>query len=435
MRFEMSSTQDAVNGADQCRYAEALVKFALNVQPGQNLFIRAELEHAPFIRLVVEEAYQNGAKYVVVDWQDAPVARARLKYSQPDYLDYYPEFDVQRHRQMLDEGWARLSIVGSEFPDILQDVEPSAMRKAAVVRSQKLKFYTQAMMANELQWCVAAVPTRAWAAKVYPDKPIDEAVAELWRQVLRMARVDQPDPVAAWAKHNATLKGVADFLMRNKVRTLRFVDSKLGPDGLPATDLTVGLPDRVQWLGGGQDRTDGLPFLPNMPTEEVFTTPHNQRTNGYMRISKPAFPFQREVKEAFFRFADGEVVEFDAPEGREVLEQFFALDGTRRLGEVALVDVRSPVSQANVVFYEILLDENAACHVAFGEAYPDGVIDGSKLSEEELRAQGVNKADAHLDVMIGNETMRLTGICEDGSEVLIMENGQFVPAVTQGVGA
>lgn len=364
-----------------------------------------------------------------------PLARARLKNSKSEYLDYYPEFEVVKHEQMLDEGWARLAIVGHEFPDILNDVDPNAMRTVALKRSQKLKFYMQAMMANQMQWCVAAVPTKAWAQKVYPHLSPEAAVAELWRQVLRMVRVDQPDPVAAWAKHNDMLKEVADFLMRNKVRTLRFVDSALGPDGRPATDLTVGLSDRVQWLGGGADRVDGLPFLPNMPTEEVFTTPHNQRTEGYMRLSRPALPFQREVKGAFFRFEKGEVVEFDAEEGREVMEQFFALDGTRRLGEVALVDVNSPVSQANVVFHEILFDENAACHVAFGEAYPDGVIDGSKLTEDELSALGVNKADAHLDVMIGNATMRLTGICEDGREVVIMERGEYVPAVTQGVPA
>jgi aminopeptidase len=336
---------------------------------------------------------------------------------------------------MLDEGWARLAIVGNEFPDLLKDVEPTAMRTVSLVRSQKLKFYTQAMMAHHMQWCVAAVPTQAWAMKVYPHLAPQEAVRELWRQVLRMARVDQPDPVAAWAAHNETLKGVADFLMHHKVRTLHFVDTQLGPDNRPATDLTIGLPEPVQWLGGGQERVDGLPFLPNMPTEEVFTTPDNRRAEGYVRLSRPAFPFQREVRNAFFRFDNGEVVEFDASEGRDVLEQFFAMDGTRRLGEVALVDVRSPVSHANVVFYEILLDENAACHVAFGEAYPDGVIGGSTMTEEELRSLGVNKADAHLDVMIGNATMRLTGVCADGSEVLIMENGEFVPAVTQGVPA
>jgi aminopeptidase len=419
----------------QRRYAQALVRFGLNLQPGQSLRVGAELAHAPFVRIVVEEAYRHGAKLVAVDWSDTPLARARLKYSKPEYLDYFPEFEVQRHQQMVDEGWARLAIVGNEFPDLLKDVDPGAMRTVALTRSQKLKFYMQAMMANQVQWCVSAVPTQAWATKVYPNLSADEAMAELWRQVLRMVRVDQPDPVAAWAKHNATLKGVADFLMRNKVRELHFVDTAFGPDGKPATDLTIGLSDRVQWLGGGADRTDGLPFLPNMPTEEVFTTPHNQRAEGYVRLSRPAFPFQREVKDAFFRFANGEVVEYEASEGREVLDQFFAMDGTRRLGEVALVDINSPVSQANVVFYEILFDENAACHIAFGEAYPDGVVDGSKLPEEELRALGVNKADAHLDVMIGNATMRLTGRSEDGREVVIMENGEFVPAVTQGVPA
>ena len=417
------------------RYAEVLVKLGVNLQPGQSLRIGAELEHAPFVRIVTEEAYRQGAPYVQVDWADTPLARARMQYSSAENLSYFPEYEVAKARQMVDEGWARLALVGNEFPDLLKDVDPAAMRTVAVTRSQKLKFYMQAMMANQMQWCVAAVPTQAWAAKVYPDLAPDAALAELWTQVLRMVRVDQPDPVEAWTKHNVTLKGVADFLMRNKVHTLRFIDTKIGPDGLPATDLTVGMTDRPQWLGAAAQRPDGLSFLPNMPTEEVFSTPHNQRTEGYVRLSKPAFPFQREVRDGFFRFVNGEVVEFDAAEGREVLEQFFELDGTRRLGEVALVDVRSPVNRANVVFYEILFDENAACHIAFGEAYPDGVVNGSKLSEEELRSLGVNKADAHLDVMIGNETMRLIGIREDGSEVVIMERGEFVPAVTQGVTA
>ena len=417
------------------RYAEVLVKLGVNLQPGQSLRIGAELEHAPFVRIVTEEAYRQGAPYVQVDWADTPLARARMQYSSAENLSYFPEYEVAKARQMVDEGWARLALVGNEFPDLLKDVDPAAMRTVAVTRSQKLKFYMQAMMANQMQWCVAAVPTQAWAAKVYPDLAPDAALAELWTQVLRMVRVDQPDPVEAWTKHNVTLKGVADFLMRNKVHTLRFIDTKTGPDGLPATDLTVGMTDRPQWLGAAAQRPDGLSFLPNMPTEEVFSTPHNQRTEGYARLSKQAFPFQREVRDGFFRFVNGEVVEFDAAEGREVLEQFFELDGTRRLGEVALVDVRSPVNRANVVFYEILFDENAACHIAFGEAYPDGVVNGSKLSEEELRSLGVNKADAHLDVMIGNETMRLIGIREDGSEVVIMERGEFVPAVTQGVTA
>ncbi len=414
----------------QQTYAELLVTTGLNLQPGQSLRVGAELAHRDFVRAVAEAAYRMGAPYVHVDWGDTPLVKARLVHSKPDLLTYFPDYEVARHRQMVDEGWARLALVGPEFPDLLNDVDPAAMRAVAMTRSQKLKFYMQATMANRMQWCVAAVPTRAWAAKVFPALPQDQALEQLWSLILRTCRVDLPDPAAAWHAHDLRLKSVVDFMAAQQVRSLHFVDSQPGPDGKPMTDLIVGLTDRPQWLGAAAQRPDGVQFFPNMPTEEVFSTPHNQRTEGWTRISKPAFPFEREVRDAYFRFAGGEVVEFHAAVGQEVLEQFFALDGTRRLGEVALVDVRSPVNQANVVFYETLFDENAACHIAFGEAYPDGVVDGSSLDEAELRALGVNKADSHLDVMIGTPTTRLTGLCADGSEVLLMENGSFVPQVT-----
>ena len=414
----------------QQQYANLLVEFGLNLQPGQSVRLSAELVHAPLVRLVAEAAYRLGAPYVHVEWIDTPVTRARLKYSTPEQLAYFPEYEVTRHRQMLDETWVRLALVGDEFPDLLNDVDPAAMRTVAVTRSRKLKFYTQAMMANRMQWCVAAAPTPAWAAKVFPDLDPDAALTRLWSLILATCRADQPDPVAAWQQHDATLKSVASFLMKHQVRTLHFLDSTPGPDGKPATDLTIGLTARPQWLGGSAERTDGLLFFPNMPTEEVFTTPDNRIADGYARLSRPAFPFSREVTGATIRFADGEVVGYDAVTGKDVLDQFFALDGTKRLGEVALVDDRSPVSQANVVFYEILFDENAACHIAFGEAYPDAVIGGTSMSADELQALGVNKADAHLDVMIGTPTMQLTGHCVDGSVVSIMENGQFVEAIT-----
>lgn len=414
------------------RYAELLVRFGVNLQPGQSLRIGAELEHAPLVRLAAEFAYTIGAPYVQVDWTDTPLAKARLVHGAPEHLTYLPDYEITRHEQMVAEGWARLALVGPSFPELLQDVEPVAMRTVAVTRSQKLKFYTQAMMANQMQWCVAGVPTAAWAKQVFADIPEGDALARLWETVLRTCRVDRADPVAAWQQHDQAMKQVVDYLMSQDVRSLHFLDEALGPDGKPLTDLTIGLTDRPCWLGASAQRPDGLAFMPNMPTEEVFTTPHNQRAEGYARLSRPAFPFQREVRGAVVHFAGGEVVDFDAEEGRDVLEEFFRLDGTRRLGEVALVDSRSPVGQAGVVFHEILFDENAACHIAFGEAYPDGVVDGSKLPDDELRALGVNKADAHLDVMIGTPTLRLTGLTADGREVAIMERGQFVPAVTGG---
>jgi aminopeptidase len=411
-------------------YAALLVQTGLNLQPGQCLRIGAELAHAPLVRSVAEAAYRAGAAYVYVDWSDAPLAKARLVHSDPHHLPYLPAYEVTRHHQMLDEQWARLALVGPAHPDLFQDADPGAMRTVALARSQALKFYMQAMMANQVQWCVAAAPTEAWAAKVYPDLPPAEALDRLWGVVLQTCRIDQPDPAAAWQAHDRRLKRAADYLHQKEVQTLHFLDTELGPDGRPRTNLTVGMTDRPRWVGGSSTRPDGLAFVANMPTEEVFSTPHNQRTEGWARISRPAFPFEREVRDAYLRFEQGEVVEFAAAEGQEVLEQFYALDGTRRLGEIALVDVRSPVGQANVVFYETLFDENAACHMAFGEAYPEGVLGGESLSVDELTALGVNQADSHLDVMIGTPTLRLTGRCRDGSEVVIMEQGRFVAAVT-----
>jgi aminopeptidase len=414
------------------RYAELMIRFGVNLQPGQSLRIGAELEHAPLVRLAAEVAYEAGAMYVQVDWSDTPLQRARFVHSAAEHLAYFPAYEVTRHEQMVEEGWARLALVGQSHPELLKDVDPAKMRTVAVTRAQRLKFYTQAMMANKMQWCVAGVPTRAWAAQVYPELAPDEALARLWATVLHTCRLDAPDPLAAWQVHDAALKSVANYLMAHKVCSLHFMDEATGPDGKPLTDLTIGLTERPNWVTASAQRPDGVPFMPNMPTEEVFTTPDNRRADGYARLSRPAFPFQREVRNAVVHFAGGEVVGFDAEEGREVLEQFFALDGTRRLGEVALVETDSPVGQVGVVFYDILFDENAACHIAFGEAYPEGVVGGSAMSADELRELGVNKSDAHLDVMIGTPTLRLTGITADGRELPIMDRGKFVATVVGG---
>jgi aminopeptidase len=413
-------------------YAELLIKIGVNLQPGQALRIGAELEHREFARLVCAAAYQAGARYVQMDWADTPIARNRLLYSQPDYLDFFPEYEVARHHEMADDRWARLTLVGAEFPTIFDDVDPAVMRRVASVRSKKVKFYTQAVMASQIQWCVAAVPTAAWAKQVFDSLSADEATTKLWQVILRMCRVDQTDPVAAWRQHDHNLKQVANFMARNQVRSIRYFDPTPGPDDKPATDLMIGLTDHPVWIGGSSFTPGGVEFQPNMPTEEVFTTPHNQRAEGWVRTSKPAFPFEREVTNAYFRFAQGELVEFQTEKGQEVLEQFFQIPGARRLGEVSLVDERSPVNQSGLIFYETLFDENAVCHMAFGRAYPEGLENGSALSEEELRAQGVNESDTHVDFMIGTPSMQVTGLCQDGREVLIMHKGQFTPEVLGG---
>ena len=377
---------------------------------------------------MVQAAYEAGARFVQVDWIDSPTARQRLLYSTPDDLDYFPGYEVDRHQYMLDNRWARLALVGPEYPDVFDDVDASAMRRAGQARSQALKFYMDKVMANQVQWCVAAVPTRAWAAQVLPDLAAAAAVDELWRQVLSVCRVNAHDPAVAWSAHDAALRRVVDFLAEKEIRAIRLVDTLVDREGKPRTDLTVGLTDKPVWMGVAAQTPDGTVFFPNMPTEEVFTTPHNRRTNGWVSTSKPAYPFDREVRDAWFRFVDGEVAEYDAGRGKGVLDELFAIDGARRLGEVALVDVTSPVNQTGLIFYETLFDENAACHIAFGNAYPDGLQGGSSLSEVELEAAGVNQSPTHVDVMIGTETMTVYGECADGSIVTIMENGRFAGA-------
>ncbi|MCB0088884.1 MAG: aminopeptidase [Caldilineaceae bacterium] len=412
-------------------YAELLIRIGINLQPGQAMRLSAELAHRDFVRQVVEAAYQAGAKYVHVDWLDEQLNHSRYTYSTPEYLDFFPEYDVARHQQMVEEGWCRLSLVGPEFPDLMNDVEPTKIRRVGAARMKKLKFYAQAVMTNHLQWCVAAVPTAAWAQKIFAHLDESAAVAELWRVILQTCRADQADPISAWQQHDKRLNRVVDFMAQNQVRAIRYLDPTPAADGQPSTDLTVGLTDKPAWVAASSTTPAGVDFFPNIPTEEVFTTPHCMRTHGWVRTSKPGFPLGRTLENAYFRFDQGRVVEYRADAGQDVLEQFFEIPGTDRLGEASLVDVRSPVNQSGVIFHETLFDENAVCHIAFGSAYPDGVEGGSQLSNDELTALGVNESDAHLDLMIGTPTMNVRGLCADGSEVTIMHKGQFTDTVLQ----
>lgn len=417
--------------SSMANYAELIVKSGINLQPGQSLRIGAELAHRDLVRLLTAQAYQAGARYVHVDWQDALTSKQRLLYSAAEDLDFFPNYEVVRHQEMVDDGWARIALVGPEAPDAYDDVDPTAMRTVSSTRAKAIKFYMQAMMANRQQWCVAGAVTPAWAAKVFPNLDPAAAQERLWQVIYDTCRLSTSDPVAAWAAHDRRLKAAVRFLAENQVRGVRFVDTAPGPDDKPNTDLTVWLTEKPQWIGAAAQTPTGVSFFPNMPTEEVFTTPDARRTEGYVRLSKPAFPFEREVRNARFVFENGEVVHFEAEVGQDVLAQYFQIEGTRRLGEVALVDVRSPVNQADVVFYETLYDENAACHIAFGQAYPDGVEGGNALSDEELTALGVNKSDAHQDVMIGTPSMDVIGLRADGSTLSIMEQGEFIAAIAE----
>lgn len=410
-------------------YARLIINAGVNLQPGQGVFIQAELGHRDFVRLLTKEAYAAGAKMVMADWRDPIMDRTRYLDVEDQYLEYMPAFLEARINEMIDDGWVRIALTGDEYPDAYDDVDPARMRRQRSAMMRRLGPSVRRMMNNEISWCVAGMPVIPWAQKVFPGLDGETALERLWELVLQVVRADQPDPVAAWQQHDANLKKVPAFLDRKQVRAIRYLDKTPGPDGKASTDLTIGLTDQPAWSCGSSNNSKGLPFLANIPTEEIFSTPHRDRVNGWARTSKPGFPFERELLDAWFRFEDGFVVEWDAGKGKDLLDQLFEMDGARQLGELSLVDVRSPINQAGVIFHDTLFDENAACHIAFGRGYPEGIGGGNQMSNEELDAMGLNNSDAHQDLMIGTDSMTVIGICADGSEVLIMQDGMFTDEV------
>ena len=421
------------------QYANLLIRLGVNLQPGQSLDIRTEPVHREFALLLAEAAYDAGAKYVAIEYNDMRLQSIRVRKNTAHELEHLPAFVEAIALERKEDSWAAISLVGEEDPSLPAQLDPNKLRILQTAEYRATMPWRASMMEMKQQWNVAALPTPAWAQKVFPELPEEEALPRFWEEIRRIIRLDADDPLTAWQSHLANLATARSELQSKQVRALHFYDSEPGPDGKPSTDLTIGLTDRPHWAGGNSglgteadqacDDSTTPVFLPNIPTEELFTTPHRLRVNGWTRTSRPSFPFRREVAEACFRFEDGLVVEFSAGEDQETYEQFFAVDGTRFLGEVALVDVSSPIFQSGLTYYNTLFDENAACHIAFGKAYPIGTEGGADMSADELLEAGVNSSDLHLDVMIGTATLDVTGHLSDGSEFEIMREGRYSPAL------
>lgn len=410
-------------------YATLIVRIGINLRPGQSVSVISEVAHRDFALLVVEACYQHGARLVQVHWSEPRITRARLKLATDETALDQPAYEHARIAQMRDERWASIYLSGEEFPGLLEDVDPQRLKHYNANLRRTSKPYSDERMANRAQWCIAGVPTPAWAAKVFPELPPAEALDALWHTVLRMTRTDQPDPLVAWTMHASRLQQVGAYLMREHVRKLHLYDPAPGPDGKASSDLRIGLTPSSIWETAAFRTPDGLTFVANIPSEETFTTPHWAEADGWVRSSRPIFPLDREVRGAYFRFENGECVAFEAEHGLEVLHTFFEVPGTRRLGEIALVDTRSPVNQVNRVFFDTLYDENAACHIAFGAGLDMCVPGAIGASVEQKKALGVNQCDLHEDFMIGTRTMSVTGQREDGSTVPVMHDGQFVDAI------
>lgn len=398
-------------------YAD-LILDAVNLQPAQCLRVKAEPGHWPFVTVLAERAYGRGARFVRVEADHAMLTRARIEHSSEEHLAYVPRYRREVNNVMLEESWALVSIKSPDDPDALAGVDAgrnSAIQKAIFEADYPFR---RAVQAAKVRWTVVAVPTDDWAAKVLGKPAGPSTTEELWEVMRPILRLDRPDPQEAWEAHRAALLARREELDALDIDRVRFVG--------PGTDLTVGLTERSIWIGGVERSPDGLPFMPNVPTEEVFTTPDFRRTTGRVTATRPVQIFGSIVEGVRLRFEEGRVVEFGATSGEDVLARYFEVDERARyLGELALVDSNSTIYRSGLVFYNTLFDENAACHIALGSSYPTCLRDGDSLSPEHYREVGGNIATLHCDLMIGSPQVSVTATRRDGGEAQIISAGSF----------
>ncbi len=401
------------------KYARLLVRSGLNVQENQILMVNCPVECAYFARVIVKEAYAVGARKVVMNWRDDLISRETLLHANDEIFDEFPEWQKQFYNDHADQGTAFLSISASD-PEVFKDVDPKRMARQNKASSTALVHYRSRTMSNYNAWCVASIPTESWAMKVFPGIPTDEAMDKLWEAIFKSVRVDAEDPVAAWDQHKANLLRRIEILNQHNFKTLRYKNS-IG------TDFSVALVKNHIWLGGSEFTPEKVEFIANMPTEEIFTAPAMKGSYGKVVSSMPLNYNGNLIDNFSLTFEDGKIVDFTAEKGYDVLKGLLDTDeGARYIGEVALVPYDSPISNLKILFFNTLYDENASCHFAFGKAYPVNVEGGKDASLEELKKLGVNDSLTHVDFMIGTADLSIVGIKEDGSEVTVFENGNFV---------
>ena len=406
------------------KYAQVVVKVGLNLQSGQRLLIGAPVggalapvEAAPFVRLIAAHAYKAGARLVDVMWGDDRLQPIRLQYALRDSLHEYPAWQVTTAVEYAQRGDAILMIFAHD-PDLLNGQDPELAGMVDQIAAKNTGPIFDYMARNATNWSMISVPVPGWSAKVFPNIAPEAQNARLWDTLFEICRAKHADPVAAWQDHVKQLDVRSDYLNCKRFTALRFTG--------PATDLTVELPASHVWRSGRMTNVAGIPFTCNIPTEEVFTLPHKDRTEGVVTATKPLSLGAGLVENFSVTFAGGRVVKITAERGEENVRQLLKTDeGASRLGEVALVPHSSPISQCGLIFYNVLIDENASCHIALGHAYKVSLDKGETLSDAEFAAAGGNLSSVHLDFMIGSGTMDVDGVKGDGVAEPVIRGGEW----------
>ena len=400
-------------------YARLLVEVGLNVQPGQTPSIESDVEYAQLTRLCVSACYDRGARDVVVNYRDDFTVQEQYLRADAAVFDEYPSYLKARYDWCLEQKCPRLSLTGSD-PELLKGVEPARIQARRRASGPATRPYFDALTANKFQWCVGAYPTQVWAEKVFPDKKGEDAMDALWDAIFSVCRITGDGrAVERWKEFAAATAKRVKLLNDYQFQSLRYTNS-LG------TDLTVRLPENHVWGGANDHTPDGVEFMPNIPAEEIFTAPRWDGVDGRVYAALPLAMDGNLVKDFYLDFKDGRIVDVHAGEGEQFLRQAIDTDeGSHYLGEVALVPYDSPIRNTGILFYETLFDENASCHLAFGEAYPSCVKGGEDMSEEEQKAAGLNRSDTHVDFMVGTRDLSIVGTTHDGREIPVFVNGNF----------
>lgn len=400
------------------KLAEVAVRVGLGLVPGQEIVLTAPIDAAPLVRRITEHAYRAGAKLVSPLFSDEECTLSRFLYAPDDAFDYAPAWLYNGMAKAFESGAARLAI-GGEDPTLLSGQNSDRVARANRARSVAYRPALELITNFAVNWNIVCYATPSWARVVFPDLPEAEGVARLWDAIFAASRIDEADPVAAWADHNAALHARTAALNDKRYAALHFSG--------PGTDLAVGLADGHLWLGGSEPSKSGIVCNPNIPSEEVFTTPHMARVDGVVRSTKPLSYQGTLIEDIEVRFEKGQIVHSAAHTGHAVLERVLGTDdGARRLGEVALVPHSSPISKSGLLFFNTLFDENAASHIALGQSYRTCIAGGTTASEADLVRHGANSSLIHIDWMIGSGEVDVDGVDERGSREPLMRSGEFV---------
>ncbi|MFR2883826.1 aminopeptidase [Veillonella nakazawae] len=400
------------------KYARTLLQYGVNLQQDQTLVVSVDVENKDFAVIVTEEAYELGAKEVVLNWRCSPIARQRLLHANESVLEKPANWIPEFYKQYIDEKAAFLSLISAN-PKALEGIPTDRISLQSRNLNKVLSFYHTAIMNSSVTWCVASVPTVLWADLLGYEGTNEEKINQLWETLLKLCRIEGVEPKDTYRHHMAKLRHRCEALNKLDLKALRYTCEN-------GTDLQLELPEGHIWLGGEESSKDGTIFNANIPTEEVFSAPQYNGVNGIVYSTKPLIYHGNTISDFSFTFKEGKIVEYTAKEGYEVLKELVETDeGSHYLGEVALVDHFSPISQSNQIFFETLFDENASCHLAIGASYPTCLKDSDGLSEEELTERGLNHSLTHVDFMIGHERMNIKGYTRDGQEVDIMIDGRL----------